>query len=63
MHMNCSLPPKLVLSGYLPSSMVVERFATGTPTAEGGRARLPVGPGLGIEVDERALGEAVFRFE
>jgi L-alanine-DL-glutamate epimerase-like enolase superfamily enzyme len=43
--------------------MVVERFATGTPTADGGRARLPAGPGLGIEVDERALGEAVLRVE
>jgi L-alanine-DL-glutamate epimerase-like enolase superfamily enzyme len=63
MHMNCSLPPKLVLSGYLPSSMVVERFATGTPAAENGCARLPAGPGLGIEVDERVLGKAVLRVE
>ena len=63
MHLNCSLPPKLVLSGYLPSAMVVERFATGTPAAERGRARLPAGPGLGIEVDEAAVGEPVLRVE
>ncbi len=63
MHLNCSLPPKLVLSGYLPSSMVVERFASGTPEAENGRAKLPEGPGLGIEVDEAALGDPVARFE
>jgi L-alanine-DL-glutamate epimerase-like enolase superfamily enzyme len=63
MHLNCSLPPRLVLSGYLPSSMVVERFAAGTPEAENGRARLPDGVGLGIEVDEAALGERVARFE
>ena len=43
--------------------MVVERFATGTPAAERGRARLPAGPGLGIEVDEAAVGEPVLRVE
>jgi len=63
MHMNCSLPPKLVLSGYLPSEMVVERFATDTPRAENGRARLPSGPGLGVDVDEAALGDPVLHFE
>lgn len=63
MHLNCSLPPKLVLSGYLPSAMVVERFATGTPEAENGRARLPAGAGLGIDVDESALGERVLHVE
>lgn len=63
MHLNCSLPPRLVLSGYLPSSMVVERFAAGTPEAENGRARLPAGVGLGIDVDEAALGEPVLRIE
>jgi L-alanine-DL-glutamate epimerase-like enolase superfamily enzyme len=63
MHLNCSLPPKLVLSGYLPSEMVVERFATGTPRAANGRARLPSGPGLGVDVDEAALGGAALRFE
>ena len=63
MHLNCSLPPRLVLSGYLPSAMVVERFAIGTPEPENGRARLPAGPGLGIEVDEAALGEPVLRVE
>jgi L-alanine-DL-glutamate epimerase-like enolase superfamily enzyme len=63
MHMNCSLPPQFLLSGYLPSSMVVERFATGTPTAANGRAQLPSRPGLGIEIDEAALGKPVLRVE
>jgi L-alanine-DL-glutamate epimerase-like enolase superfamily enzyme len=63
MQLNCSLPPKLLLSGYLPSAMVVERFASGTPAAEHGRARLPTGPGLGIDVDEAALGEPVLHVE
>jgi L-alanine-DL-glutamate epimerase-like enolase superfamily enzyme len=63
MHLNCSVPPNLVLSGYLPSAMVVERFASGTPEPENGRARLPPGPGLGLEIDEAALGDPVLRFE
>lgn len=62
-HLACSTEPKLLLGGYLPSEMVVERIAAGTPTATGGRARLPSGPGLGIEVDESALGERVLRIE
>jgi cis-L-3-hydroxyproline dehydratase len=62
-HLACSTEPKLLLGGYLPSEMVVERIATGTPAASGGRARLPSGPGLGLELDEAALGEPVFRVE
>ena len=56
-HLPASIPPKLLLAGYLPSEMAAERIAAGTPVAIGGRARLPDGPGLGIEVDEAALGD------
>jgi L-alanine-DL-glutamate epimerase-like enolase superfamily enzyme len=62
-HLACSIPPRLLLGGYLPSDMTVERIARGTPEAAGGRSRLPAGPGLGIEVDESALGERVLRVE
>jgi L-alanine-DL-glutamate epimerase-like enolase superfamily enzyme len=62
-HLTCSIPPKLLLGGYLPSEMTVERVARGTPAALGGVARLPDGPGLGIEVDEAALGAPVARIE
>lgn len=62
-HVSCSIEPHLLLSGYLPSEMVSERIALGTPAAEGGIARLPSGPGLGIEVDESALGEPLLRVE
>jgi len=62
MHLGCSTDPKLLLSGYLPSEMVVERIAAG-PTASNGTARLPAAPGLGIEVDESKLGERVLRIE
>jgi cis-L-3-hydroxyproline dehydratase len=63
MHLACSTDPKLVLGGYLPSEMVVERIAVGTPAASNGSARLPSGAGLGIDVDESALGERLLRFE
>ncbi|MGI9113200.1 MAG: mandelate racemase/muconate lactonizing enzyme family protein [Gaiellaceae bacterium] len=63
MHLGCSTDPKLLLGGYLPSEMVVERIAAGTPTASNGTARLPAAPGLGIEVDESKLGERVLRIE
>ena len=62
-HLACSTDPKLLLGGYLPSEMVAEHIAVGTPFASGGTARLPFGPGLGIEVDESTLGERVLRIE
>ena len=62
-HLACSTDPKLLLGGYLPSEMVVERIATGTPSASGGTARLPSGPGLGLEIDESALGRRLLRIE
>ena len=63
LHLACSTEPKLLLGGYLPSEMVAERIATGTPVATGGTARLSPGAGLGIEIDESALGERVLRVE
>jgi L-alanine-DL-glutamate epimerase-like enolase superfamily enzyme len=63
MHVSCSVEPRFVLGDYLPSEMVAESIASGTPVAESGRARLPAGPGLGIDVDEAALGEPVARIE
>jgi L-alanine-DL-glutamate epimerase-like enolase superfamily enzyme len=62
-HLAASIPPKLLLAGYLPSEMTAERIAAGTPAALEGRARLPEAPGLGIEVDEAALGEPLLVVE
>ena len=62
-HLTCSVSPRLLLAGYLPSEMVAERIASGTPVAAGGRTRLPTGAGLGIEVDESRLGEPVLRVQ
>jgi cis-L-3-hydroxyproline dehydratase len=62
-HASCSVTPRLLLAGYLPSEMVKERIACGTPVAEHGVAVLPSGPGLGIEVDREMLGSPVFQAE
>jgi cis-L-3-hydroxyproline dehydratase len=62
-HLAASIPPKLLLAGYLPSEMSSERIARGTPAAVGGRARLPDGSGLGIEVDDALLGDPVLTVE
>jgi hypothetical protein len=43
--------------------MAAERIAAGTPGALDGRARLPQGAGLGIDVDEAALGEPLLTVE
>ncbi len=59
-HLSCSVPPRLLLNGFLVGEMVNERIASGAPRAENGRARLPIGPGLGVEVDEAVLGDPVF---
>jgi L-alanine-DL-glutamate epimerase-like enolase superfamily enzyme len=62
-HLCASVPPRLLLSGFLVGDMVVERIAADAPTAANGVARLPVGAGLGVDVDEAALGEPLLRFE
>jgi L-alanine-DL-glutamate epimerase-like enolase superfamily enzyme len=62
-HLACSVPPRLLLSGFLPGEMVVERIALSPLRAERGLARLPAGAGLGVEVDEAALGEPLSTFE
>ncbi|HEY1317653.1 MAG TPA: mandelate racemase/muconate lactonizing enzyme family protein [Gaiella sp.] len=62
-HFAASIPPRLLLGGYLPGEMAAERIATGTPEPDGGNARVPTGPGLGIDVNEDALGERLLRVE
>jgi L-alanine-DL-glutamate epimerase-like enolase superfamily enzyme len=62
-HFAASIPPTLLLGGYLPGEMATERIASGTPEPESGVARVPTGPGLGVEVNEDALGEHLLRVE
>jgi L-alanine-DL-glutamate epimerase-like enolase superfamily enzyme len=54
-HLAASVPTRFLLAGYLPSEMNAEHLAISAPVAVDGRARLPDGPGLGIEVNEDAL--------
>jgi cis-L-3-hydroxyproline dehydratase len=61
-HLSASVPPRMLLNGFLAGEMVNERIAPGAPRAIGGRAHVPAGPGLGITVDESALGEPVLTF-
>jgi L-alanine-DL-glutamate epimerase-like enolase superfamily enzyme len=51
------------MNGFLAGEMVNERIAAGAPRAIAGIARLPEGPGLGVTVDEAALGEPLLVFE
>jgi L-alanine-DL-glutamate epimerase-like enolase superfamily enzyme len=59
-HLSASTRPGFLLNGSLISRNVNERFAEGAPHVERGMGRVPTGPGLGIKVDEQALGEPLF---
>jgi L-alanine-DL-glutamate epimerase-like enolase superfamily enzyme len=62
-HLSASIPPRLLMNGFLAGEMVNERIAAGAPRAIDGVAHLPEGPGLGVTVDEAALGEPLLTFE
>ena len=62
-HLSASVPPRFLMNGFLAGEMVNERIARGAPRAIDGTARLPSGPGLGISVDEAALGAPLLTFE
>ncbi len=59
-HLAASTRPGLLLNGSLINGLVNERLAEGATVARAGRGRVPTGPGLGIRVDERALGTPLF---
>ena len=61
-HLSASVPPRLLLNGFCAGEMVSERIAAGAPRAVDGEAALPPGPGLGVTVDEDALGAPVATF-
>jgi cis-L-3-hydroxyproline dehydratase len=62
-HLSASIPPRLLMNGFLAGEMVNERIAAGAPRAIDGMAQLPDGPGLGVTVDEAALGEPLLTVE
>ncbi len=59
-HLAASTRPGHLLNGSLINGHVNERLAEGAPRARQGRGAAPTGPGLGIHVDERALGAPLF---
>ena len=59
-HLAASTRPGHLLNGSLINVNVNEHLAEGAPRAERGRGAVPTGPGLGIRVDERALGAPLF---
>jgi L-alanine-DL-glutamate epimerase-like enolase superfamily enzyme len=59
-HLAASTPSQSLLNGMLINMLVNERIAEGTPEPSGGWSEVSRRPGLGITVDERALGAPVF---
>jgi L-alanine-DL-glutamate epimerase-like enolase superfamily enzyme len=59
-HLAASTPSGGLLNGMLINMLVNERIAEGTPEPRDGWAEVSRRPGLGITVDERALGAPVF---
>lgn len=59
-HLAASTPARSLLNGMLINMLVTERIAEGTPVPASGWAEVSRRPGLGITVDERALGRPLF---
>lgn len=57
-HLAASTPAKYVVTTSLNTTYVNESIASGLFSA-GGRAKAPAGPGLGLEIDEAALGTPI----
>ena len=62
-HLSASTRPGHLLNGSLINVNVNEHLAEGAPRAERGRGAVPTGAGLGIRVDERALGAPLFTIQ
>lgn len=59
-HLAASTPAKSLLNGMLINMLVNERIAEGTPEPKDGWTEVSRRPGLGITVDEKALGKPLF---
>ena len=59
-HLAASTPPQALLNGMLINMLVNERIADGTPAPRDGWSEVSRRPGLGITVDEKALGAPLF---
>lgn len=61
-HTAVSMPTHGRFDAFLPSGEVREHIARDPVVPRHGRARAPIGPGLGIDVDVAMLGEPVAQF-
>jgi cis-L-3-hydroxyproline dehydratase len=59
-HLQASTRPGYLLNAFISSQDLAESFAEGAPHADHGKALVPSRPGLGIQVDESALGGPEF---
>lgn len=58
-HLSASTPDRYFMNGFFTGSMVNERLTEWGCRIENGVGKLPIGTGLGIEVDEASLGKPV----
>jgi cis-L-3-hydroxyproline dehydratase len=62
LHVAASMPAGRRFDAFLPATEVREHVALVPLVPVNGRARVPIGPGLGVEVDAEALGPPVAQF-
>ena len=62
LHLAASTPPERRFDAFIPSGEVRERVALVPVVPQRGCARVPPGPGLGVEVDVESLGTPVAQF-
>ena len=62
LHLAASAPPERRFDAFIPSGEVRERVALVPVVPQRGCARVPPGPGLGVEVDVESLGTPVAQF-
>lgn len=59
-HVAASARPESLMHASFFNDWTNEHVAGHLPRSEGGRGRAPTGPGLGIEIDAKALGAPLF---
>ena len=59
-HLAAGTPPESLFAVSFMNDWTMEHVAGYAPRSHDGRGPVPTGPGLGIEVDERALGAPLF---
>jgi cis-L-3-hydroxyproline dehydratase len=62
LHLAASMPADHRFDAFIPSGEVREHVAMVPLVPQNGRARVPLAPGLGVEIDAESLGPPVARF-